>query len=294
MWRPRIWLLHCVVALRAAAQQSTDSSSSSTGSTASSTSSSSSSTQSSSEGSSFTYTNSFSLIESTVPESFTGSQYTYATYNGQSEVNATSTLSSDITGISGSQSVQTTHHQNVTQITAERSHTASSTTSSAPLATNTVPCNNYPEFCSRKYSNITEVCAHNSAFSIKDNAASNQRLSIVDQLDDGVRMSMLAQLASRHKILTCSSPRRSALGQQHHVFLPHLMRPSKRRHLPIRARNRRQLAERPPLRRSHHSNRQLRPNHSRQLRPCHRELRPLRIPLHTKIRPAAQRPMADP
>lgn len=192
-------MFHCLVALRVEAQQSTDSSTS-TGPTASSTSSSSSSTQSSSEGSSFTYTNSFSLIESTVPESFTGTQYTYATYNGQSEVNATSTLSSDITsGISGSQSVQTTHHQNVTQITGERSNTASSTTSSAPLATNTVPCNNYPEFCSRKYSNITEVCAHNSAFSIKDNAASNQRLSIVDQLDDGIRMSMFAQPASRHR-----------------------------------------------------------------------------------------------
>jgi hypothetical protein len=197
MWNSRIWLLHCLVALRVGAQQST-ASSPSTGSTASSTTSASSSTQSSSGGSSFTYTNSFSIIGSAVPESdFTGSQYTYATYNGQSEVNATSTLSSDITsGISGTQSVRTTHHQNVTQITGEP-HTASSTTSSAPLATNTVPCNNYPEFCSRKYSNITEVCAHNSAFSIKDNAASNQVLSIVDQLDDGVRMSTLAPATSR-------------------------------------------------------------------------------------------------
>jgi hypothetical protein len=197
MRHPKIWL-HCLVALGVGAQQSTESSSS-TGSTAST--SSSSSTQSRSEASSFTYTNSFSIIGSTVPESdFTGSQYTYVTYSGQSEVNATSTLSSDITsGISGTQSVQTTHHQNVTQITGERSGTPSSTTSSAPLPTNTVPCNNYPEFCSRKYSNITEVCAHNSAFSIKDNAASNQVLGIVDQLDDGVRMSMLAHPVCRSR-----------------------------------------------------------------------------------------------
>lgn len=197
MRHSKIWL-HCVFAFRVGAQQSTDSSSS-TGSTTSPTSTSSSSTQSSSEGSSFTYTNSISIIESTVPESeFTGSQYRYATYNGQSEVNATVTLSSDITsGISGTQSVQTTHHHNVTQITGEHSQTASTTTSTATLATNTVPCNNYPEFCSRKYSNITEVCAHNSAFSIKDNAASNQVLSIVDQLEDGVRMSMLAPVISR-------------------------------------------------------------------------------------------------
>ena len=195
MRHPKIWL-HCLVALGVGAQQSTESSSS-TGSTASS--SSSSSTQSSSEASSFSFTNSFSIIGSTVPESqFTGSQYTYVTYDGQSEVTATSTLSSDMaSAISGSQSIQTSHHQNVTQLTGASSHTASSTTSSAPAATNTVPCNNYPEFCSRKYSNITEVCAHNSAFSIKDNAASNQVLSIVDQLDDGVRMSMLAQATSQ-------------------------------------------------------------------------------------------------
>ena len=188
MRHPKIWL-HCLVALRVGAQQSTESSSS-TGSKVSS--SSGSSTQSSSEASSFSFTNSFSIIGSTVPESeFTGSQYTYVTYDGQSEVTATNTVSSDTaSAISGGQSIQTSHHQNVTQLTGASSHTASSTTSSAPLATNTVPCNNYPEFCSRKYSNITEVCAHNSAFSIKDNAASNQVLSIVDQLDDGVRMSM--------------------------------------------------------------------------------------------------------
>jgi hypothetical protein len=192
MRRSVLWF-HCLIAVGVGAQQSTDSSTGSTGSTTSS--SSSSSTQSSSKASSFVYTNSFSIIGSTVPESaFTGSQYTYITYNGQSEVTATSTLESGTTSSStGTQSVQTSQHQNVTQISGGSSRTASTTTSSAPLATNTVPCNNYPEFCSRKYSNITEVCAHNSAFNIKDNAASNQVLSIVDQLDDGVRMSMLAQ-----------------------------------------------------------------------------------------------------
>ena len=198
MWQPKIWL-HCLVAIGVGAQQSTDSTSG-TGSTVSS--SSSSSTHSSLEVASFSFTNSFSIIGSTVPESaFTGSQYTYITYNGQSEVSASSTLSSDTaSAISGSQSTQTSHHQNVTQITGVSSHTASTTASSAPLATNTVACNNYPEFCSRKYSNITEVCAHNSAFSIKNNAASNQVLSIVDQLNDGIRMSMLAQLAFTRRI----------------------------------------------------------------------------------------------
>lgn len=39
--------------------------------------------------------------------------------------------------------------------------TATSTSTSAQ-PTNTTPCNNYPEFCSRQYSNVTEVSAHNS------------------------------------------------------------------------------------------------------------------------------------
>jgi hypothetical protein len=196
MRRSVIWL-HCLIALGVRAQQSTQSSTGSTGSTASS--SSVSSTQSSSQASSFTYTNLFSIIGSTVPESeFTGSQFTYITYKGQSEVTATTTLESGITfTVTGTQSVHTMQHQNVTQISGGSSSTASTKTSTAPLATNTVPCNNYPEFCSRKYSNITEVCAHNSAFNIKDNAASNQVLSIVDQLDDGIRMSMLTQPSSR-------------------------------------------------------------------------------------------------
>ncbi|KAF2809636.1 PLC-like phosphodiesterase [Mytilinidion resinicola] len=65
--------------------------------------------------------------------------------------------------------------------------TATSTTSSV-LPTNTQPCNGYPEFCTRKYSNITEVTAHNSPFDVKNNAASNQALGVTTQLNDGIRM----------------------------------------------------------------------------------------------------------
>jgi hypothetical protein len=61
-------------------------------------------------------------------------------------------------------------------------------TSSSILPTNTVPCNGFPEFCTRKYSNISNVCTHNSAYVVKNNAASNQQLPILDQLYDGVRM----------------------------------------------------------------------------------------------------------
>ena len=63
-----------------------------------------------------------------------------------------------------------------------------SRTSSSIRPTNTQPCNNHPEFCERSYSNITYIAAHNFAFSIPNNAASNQLLPVIDQLNDGIRM----------------------------------------------------------------------------------------------------------
>lgn len=63
-----------------------------------------------------------------------------------------------------------------------------SSTSSTPTQTNTTPCNGYSEFCMRNYSNITNVAAHNSPFRVPSNAASNQALTVTDQLNDGIRM----------------------------------------------------------------------------------------------------------
>ncbi|RFU27796.1 hypothetical protein B7463_g8537, partial [Scytalidium lignicola] len=68
------------------------------------------------------------------------------------------------------------------------STSTSTSTSSSPVPTNTTPCNNYAAFCNRQYSNITEVSAHNSPFSIPNSAASNQALSVTQQLDDGIRL----------------------------------------------------------------------------------------------------------
>ncbi|KJZ79566.1 hypothetical protein HIM_01035 [Hirsutella minnesotensis 3608] len=62
---------------------------------------------------------------------------------------------------------------------------ATQTTSEAPQ--NTQPCNNHLEFCSRKYSNITFVAAHNSPFVRPGNSGSNQALPVKTQLDDGIR-----------------------------------------------------------------------------------------------------------
>ncbi|KAK0794078.1 hypothetical protein LTS16_014422 [Friedmanniomyces endolithicus] len=135
---------------------------------------------------------------------FEGSQYTYLTITGQSTVtttstlNATSEMSNDTassTSTSGSQNTRSQSSNSLLNIAGTapsrpNNGTAStaSATSSAALPSNTLPCNNHPEFCNRKYSNITEVCAHNSAFDIKNNAASNQALGISDQLNDGIRM----------------------------------------------------------------------------------------------------------
>jgi len=58
----------------------------------------------------------------------------------------------------------------------------------APLATNTQPCNGHIEFCQRSYSNITYIGAHNFPFIRQNNAARNQELGILDQLNDGIRM----------------------------------------------------------------------------------------------------------
>lgn len=66
--------------------------------------------------------------------------------------------------------------------------TGATTTSSSAAPTNTQPCNGYTELCARKYSNVTEVCAHNSPFAVKNNAASNQDYDVTTQLNDGIRM----------------------------------------------------------------------------------------------------------
>jgi hypothetical protein len=67
-------------------------------------------------------------------------------------------------------------------------NSTSTSTSSSAQPTNTTPCNNYPEFCSRQYGNITEVAAHNSPFVKSGNAAANQALDVTTQLNDGIRL----------------------------------------------------------------------------------------------------------
>lgn len=72
--------------------------------------------------------------------------------------------------------------------TASGNKTAGTTTSARPRPTqNTTPCNGHPEFCNRRFSNVTMVVAHNSPFVRARNAASNQVLKVETQLIDGIR-----------------------------------------------------------------------------------------------------------
>lgn len=126
------------------------------------------------------YSTPFSTLDNVPGSSFTGSQYTYVSSKGQVIVESS-------TSASASKSRSTTS-ASLTTLGGNGNNGNASSTSSSRGPKNTVPCNGYPEFCNRKYSNITEVCAHNSAFSIPDNAGSNQVLSVTDQLNDGIRM----------------------------------------------------------------------------------------------------------
>lgn len=100
---------------------------------------------------------------------------------------------------SGNGTVFTTTHNSLTLLVGgggtttigNNSMNATATTSGTATATpvvNTQPCNNYVEFCAKKYSNITMVAAHNSPFVRKNNVAANQVLDVTQQLNDGIRM----------------------------------------------------------------------------------------------------------
>ncbi|KAF2130387.1 PLC-like phosphodiesterase [Dothidotthia symphoricarpi CBS 119687] len=85
-----------------------------------------------------------------------------------------STQTPDVIGITGRSTLVT-------------SRNSTATTAASPQASNTRPCNGHVEYCNRKFSNITQVMAHNSPFVRERNAASNQALEVEVQLRDGIR-----------------------------------------------------------------------------------------------------------
>ncbi|KAK7427882.1 hypothetical protein QQZ08_005655 [Neonectria magnoliae] len=107
---------------------------------------------------------------------------TYATYTSkitlkEASETETDSLTSTFTGILSSSTITTA--TNLTE-------TGTETGPAEP--TNTQPCNGHVEFCTRKYSNITNVACHNSPFVRPGNSGSNQELDVRTQLNDGVRM----------------------------------------------------------------------------------------------------------
>lgn len=104
--------------------------------------------------------------------------------------------------------------------TANATATASSSPSASPVQ-NTRPCNDYPEFCNRKYSNITMVTAHNSPFVRQGNAAANQMYDVTSQLDDGIRMCKFVLDKLWTILLTPLSAIPSPPAEWHDVSLPH-------------------------------------------------------------------------
>jgi hypothetical protein len=76
----------------------------------------------------------------------------------------------------------------ITSLQSTRARTTTTASiSAAPQASNVQPCNGYFELCDRKLSNVSLVVAHNSPFVVPHNAASNQDLNVLTQLDDGIR-----------------------------------------------------------------------------------------------------------
>ena len=96
----------------------------------------------------------------------TGTQVSYISYATTQTLSQTTTAlnSSSISFLTGGNAT-TTSRQNVT----------ATTTTSSITPSNTQPCNQYVEFCGRKYSNITYVAAHNFAFAKQGNVQSNQK-----------------------------------------------------------------------------------------------------------------------
>ena len=121
--------------------------------------------------------NSSTVILATTFAAANGSVLSNASFTRSS---STSTSISLLRGTKGASA--TTSSSNST------SNSTASRTSTGAGPTNTQPCNNYPEFCSRSYSNITFVAAHNSPFVNPNNAAANQQLPVLNQLNDGIRM----------------------------------------------------------------------------------------------------------
>lgn len=93
---------------------------------------------------------------------FTSTGTLYSRPTGLSSVIANETGSSTTGNSTSTSATQTILVGGTASSTSGNSTGTASSTTSSVQPTNTVPCNGYPSFCGRSYSNITHVAAHNS------------------------------------------------------------------------------------------------------------------------------------
>ncbi|KAF1930115.1 PLC-like phosphodiesterase [Didymella exigua CBS 183.55] len=117
-----------------------------------------------------------SLVTEVTPESSSSSFASLSVLRNGSTTTYQSSTTEEVIGITG---LAPTASGNATAST--------STTARARSTQNTTPCNGHPEYCSRRFSNVSMVVAHNSPFVRPRNAASNQVLEVITQLTDGIR-----------------------------------------------------------------------------------------------------------
>ncbi|ORY63045.1 PLC-like phosphodiesterase [Pseudomassariella vexata] len=113
----------------------------------------------------------------------------YQTFTSQITLSdqSSSLNSANVTQIKVSKTSDTVTYLTGSATTTFAGNFSATSSIATPTVTNTRPCNNYPEFCFRKYSNITEIACHNSPFITKNNLAANQLYDVTAQLNDGVR-----------------------------------------------------------------------------------------------------------
>ncbi|KFY27897.1 hypothetical protein V493_03224 [Pseudogymnoascus sp. VKM F-4281 (FW-2241)] len=129
---------------------------------------------------------------STGSKSGTGGSSSTTITSPSSSSGSASTTPPDILTLTGSAATNTLNQ------------TRTSTTD-GPQPTNKTPCNLHVEFCNRKYSNITQVCAHNSPFVKASNAAANQAFGVISQLEDGIRMLQIQAHVVNGTVFLCHS-----------------------------------------------------------------------------------------
>lgn len=114
---------------------------------------------------------------------------TYVTYTSKITLKQASETKSDslTSTFTGSFTSEFTTATNLTE-TETGTGTGTGTETGPAEPSNTQPCNNHVEYCTRKYSNITNIAAHNSPFVRPGNSGSNQELGVTTQLNDGIRL----------------------------------------------------------------------------------------------------------